>query len=130
MSDVLKISGICLICAILLVIMRRAHSEMGIVLKIAISITLMGASVAAITPIISYVSRIFDKSGIGKYGEILIKALCISLISGVCAAVCRDAGEEGISGFALMFGRIQIIILALPLIEEILDGAIKLLEFI
>lgn len=103
---------------------------MGIVLKIAVSITLMGASVAALAPIITYISHIFDKSGIGKYGEILIKALCISLVSGVCAAVCRDAGEEGIAGFSLMFGRIQIIILALPLIEEILDGAIKLLELI
>lgn len=130
MSDTLKISGICLISAVLALIMKKAHGEMGIMLKIAVSITLAGASVMTLSPIVSYVNHIFEASGIGKYGEILIKAFCISLISGVCALICRDAGEEGIGSFALLAGRIQIIILALPLIEEILESAVKLLELI
>lgn len=130
MSDTLKISGLCLISVILLIVLKKYSAEMSTVLKIAVVITLFGACAMTLSPVINYLSYVFETTKIGKYGEILIKCLCISLISGVCATLCRDSGEESISQFALLAGRIQIIILSLPLIEEILDSAIKLLDFI
>ena len=130
MSDLFKFFGLCISSAILLVILKRSQSEMSVMLKVTVSIALMGACALWISPIITYVSAIFESTNIGKYGEILIKALCISLISGVCAMICRDAGEEGISQFALLAGRIQIVIISLPVIDEILEISVKLLEFV
>lgn len=130
MTDMQKVLGLCLVCAILSLVLRRASAEMGMLFKIAATVTLGAICILALLPIVEYIRSVFDITGVGKYGEVLIKALCISLLSGVCAMICKDAGEENIAFFALWAGRIEIIILSLPIIEDVLGAAVKLLEFV
>lgn len=130
MTDMQKVLGLCLVCAIISLILRRTSGEMSMLIKIASTVTLGAICVAALFPIVEYIRSVFDITGVGKYGEVLIKALCISLLSGICAMICKDAGEENIAFFALWAGRIEIIILSLPIIEDVLGAAVRLLEFV
>ena len=99
-------------------------------LKLCITVILFGACIAWLLPLMTYINNLFENSQLSKYASLLIKALCISMISHICASVCRDAGESSIAYFAELAGRIQIIIMALPIIDEILGVAYSLLEFV
>lgn len=130
MSDVFKICALCILSLVLLVILRQANEKMSLMLKLCITVILFATCVAFMLPVITYINDLFNKSNVSKYASLLIKALCISIVSHICASVCRDAGEGSIAYFAELVGRIQIIIMSLPLIDEILSVAYGLLEFV
>lgn len=129
MSDILKICALCILSIVLLVILREVNAKMSLMLKLCITVMLFALCVSWLFPIITYVNDLLDKGNISHYASLLIKCLCISLVSNICATVCRDAGEGSVGYFAELFGRIQIIILSLPIVDEILNVALGLLEF-
>ena len=87
-----------------------------------VSGTLILISVCTPIPhIIEEINRLASLSGVKEeYAKILFKAIGICFISQISADICRDAGEE-------LAGKIMIIVLALPLMEEILETAKLLL---
>lgn len=130
MSDVFRICALCILSLVLLVILKGANDKMALMLKLCITVTLFVGCISWLFPVMTYINDLFDKSLVSKYARVLIKALAISLVSHICATVCRDSGEGSIAYFAELVGRIQILIMALPLIDEILGIAKSLLEFL
>ena len=55
-----------------------------------------------------------------KYSETLLKALGISFCSKLGKDVCNDAGETAIASKIDFCGRICMLILSLPLFEEVI----------
>ena len=131
MGDVTyKIFGAALIGVFVLLVLRRGNSDGAASARMVIGIVLAVGCVILSTPVIDFVREI---SGIlGKDGEIyvetLLKALGIAVITHVCATVCRDSGEGSVAGYVELGGRIEIVILSLPLIREIISSSLELLE--
>ena len=130
MSDIFKICAMCIISLVLLVMLKGVNDRMSLMLKLCITVVLFAACIWRILPVVTYVNDLFDKSQVSEYASVLIKALAISLVSHICATVCRDAGEGSIAYFAELAGRVQMLILAIPIIDEILGIAYGLLEFV
>ncbi len=94
-----------------------------------VSGTLILISVCTPIPhIIEEINRLASLSGVkDEYAKILFKAIGICFISQISADICRDAGESALAGKTELAGKIMIIVLALPLMEEILETAKLLL---
>lgn len=56
----------------------------------------------------------------GKYFFILAKALGVALLVETVADICRDTGEETIAARLLFFGKVEILLLSVPLMRELL----------
>ena len=52
----------------------------------------------------------------------------VSVISHICATVCRDCGKPSIADLVETAGKLEIFILCLPLISDIMRTAAALLE--
>jgi stage III sporulation protein AD len=57
---------------------------------------------------------------------VLLRVLCVAVITHVAANVCRDCGEATLAGYAELGGKIEILLLSLPLIEGIVGTVIEL----
>ena len=131
MGDVTyKIFGAALIGVFVLLVLRRGSSDGAASARMVIGIVLAVGCVILSTPVIDFAREI---SGVlGKDGEIyvetLLKALGIAVITHVCATICRDSGEGSVAGYVELGGRIEIVILSLPLIREIISSSLELLE--
>ncbi len=77
-------------------------------------------------------SEIYDyikegESLIGIYGDegeifkIMLKATGIAFIGSVSASLCRDSGEGGIASSVELVAKLEILILAIPVIEVIFE---------
>lgn len=61
------------------------------------------------------------------YLQILLKVMGIAYIAEFGAQICRDAGEGTIAGKIEFAGKIFIVILAVPLISQVLESIGQLL---
>ena len=132
MSDVtFKVCGAAILCAVLVLILKKGGSDSLPLVKIAAVVVLGGACIGALSPIISYIQNLANGALSGvplSVAFVIVKALCIAFISYMCASVCRECGEGGIATFAELAGKGEILLLSLELIGEILSVAEKILD--
>lgn len=130
--DVFKIGALTLISLCAVVILRSLKPEWSTFIRIAAIVVLFSVAIPMISAVINYIRELISLDG-GQFldsgaFEILIKAVCIAMLTHFCASVCRDAGETGLAALSEMAGKIEIILLSFPLIKEILQTALALLR--
>jgi stage III sporulation protein AD len=76
-----------------------------------------------LSPFIDFVKKSFDESGLGGYFAILLKALAISLLCRMSAEICRDCGEGALAEKVELAGKIGIVFISMPLIQQLLNLA-------
>ena len=60
--------------------------------------------------------------------ETILKGLGIVILTQISSDICRDSGEGTLAGYIETVGKLELLLLCIPLIEEILATAEKLLE--
>ncbi len=63
---------------------------------------------------------------ISEYAELMLKGLGVAVITRICASVCREAGRGGIADYVELAGRLEILLLCLPLMSRIIGAASEL----
>ncbi len=133
MSDtLLKLFGGAILCVLVTVILKKESPDSATVLRMLSGVVLAVACIYAVSPLVEYILEIgegFSASNeIYEAAEVLVKALGVSLLTHICATVCRDSGEGSLAGYVELGGKIEIMILSLPLLRGLLDTAFELLE--
>ena len=81
-----------------------------------------------ISPAISQIRELISAAGIsGEYGVILLKTLGVCFLTQLSADSCRDAGEGALAAKVELAGKLFIVILALPLFQQIAGSALSLI---
>ena len=81
-----------------------------------------------INPAIQQINGLLSASGLSaEYAAILFKSLGICFLAQFAADSCRDAGESALAAKVELAGKITIVVLALPLFEQIASTAVSLI---
>ena len=108
-------------------IVKQWKSDFLPLIRLALCLLFGIAVVTAATPLISYLSDLTGMGGISQYATVLMKALGIAVLTQCCSEICRGCGENGAASGVELTGKVEILLLCLPLINEILSAAEKLL---
>lgn len=112
------------ICALIAVIMLKGQkSEFSSIVSLAAAALLFGAAAYEFIPVLNETRKLIEGTGFEGYLSTLIKALGVTLAVQFSAELCRDAGESAIASKLELVGKAEIIILALPLVRELLGLA-------
>ena len=106
--DAVRICGVALLATFCFAVVRRVNSGFDMPL-IALSI-----------PLFDYLSELVEKSGLGAWQTVIFGAVGVSVLTHVTAEICRECGEGGLGGYAELAGKVEILVLCLPLIKELL----------
>ncbi len=82
-----------------------------------------------LSPIISFFSEAAREGGLYEYGEVILKALCIVFLVKITSVTAIECGESGLARSIENVGRLELLLLALPLIERILSASKELLTW-
>ena len=75
-----------------------------------------------IHPVIRQVEELFSDAGISSgYIGLIFKAAAICFITQITCDICRDSGETALASGAEMWGRGAITVIALPIVEALVD---------
>ena len=82
---------------------------------------------ASAQPLLSLISTLGNGAGTSAYIEIILKGLGIVILTQISSDICRDSGEATLAGHIETVGKLELLLLCIPLIEEILATAETLL---
>lgn len=112
----------------LTVLVRQWKNEFLPLLRLALAVVLAAAVIAMSAPLVAYIRTLTEDAGVPGYAEFLLKALGLTVLTQCCAELCRESGESGVANGVELAGKVEILLLALPLIGEILSAARELLS--
>ena len=116
----MRLAGIALLCAVSALLLRGAGKGREVLLGAAGTILLLGAAFSSLSASLTTLRGWMEQSGIGTHTASVLKAAGICLTAEFGAQFCRDAGEGGIAKALEWAGRVLILALSLPLLEELL----------
>ena len=82
---------------------------------------------ASATPLLSLVETLGTGSVASEYVQTILKGLGIVILTQISSDICRDSGEGTLAGYIETVGKLELLLLCIPLIEEILATAETLL---
>ena len=120
------IIGIALIAMILCVLLKGYRPEYSVFLSLTAGILILLMTLDALVPVMETLIELIEISGQGREAfTILLKALGVCFITQL--ASCKDAGEGAIASKVELAGKVVILLLAMPLFEQIIGVATSLM---
>ncbi len=127
--DIFKLLSICVIAAILSLVVKESKKEYGMILSIICGIVIFTVIIDDIDIIIKKISDITTSFNL-PYNALktVFKAIAISILSEISSALCKDMGENAIAVKTELVGKVSLIILGLPIVFELLNIVVSLLN--
>lgn len=127
--DIVSVCGLCICAALMCKITEKYSKEQAVLLVLAVTAMIFFSVTDLMPPVIEKMESLMDRSGIDReYTSILFKALGVCWLTQFASDICRDCGENAISSAAEIFGKIQLLVLSLPLFGELTDVITEILE--
>ena len=128
--DGTKIGALSLLLLIALLLLRQHKPEWAPLLRMAGAVLFGGFLIAAVGEAVNAIRSLAPSGGDalpeGTWA-ILLKALGLAFLTELTAGICRDSGETGLASWVEMAGKIEILLLSLPLVENVLSAVSGLL---
>lgn len=107
-------------------VIKQLKSSILPVYSVAVAVVCTAYGASLITPVISYIKGLTEATGMPAFFGLLFKAVGVSFLCSVAAELCRACGETGLAGTVESVGRLVILLLSLPVLKFLLDGATSL----
>ena len=125
----LQMTGVALLASMLLLLLRELRPAAAPPLRLAASIFFVSGALSLLSPALLRLGELLSLAGGDAYTELLLTATGIALACELGAGFCRDLGESGVAEGLLFFGRAEILLLALPLVDQLVDLAREMLSW-
>ena len=125
----LSLAGIALLAAMLILFLRELRPAFVPPVRLGAAVILLGAALALYAPVLSHIEALFSQTGAEEYMDTVLRALGIAVICELTALFCRDLGESTLAEGVQLFGKLEILVLSLPLLEKVLEIAKELLQY-
>ena len=129
MEQIVQVTALCVVGALLAVVVRRGSPECALVLGIAAAVAVLVFLAQGLEELMAFLAELGERSGVPETLFVpLYKTLGIALVVRVGAGLCRDAGESALGRVVETAGAVCAMLTALPLLRTVLDMLLELME--
>ena len=122
---------LCMVALLILAsstVLRQWKSDFLPLIRIGAIVLFGTLLIASAQPLLSLINTLGKDSGAFGYIETILKGLGIVILTQISSDICRDSGESTLAGHIETVGKLELLLLCIPLIGEILATAERLLE--
>ncbi len=120
--ELIRLMGLCVLCLLPVAVLRRSVPEQALLLTLAILTVVMARCLAAAAPVLEELRALFDRAGVDTaHVSILLRALAASLVTRLCADLCRDGGSQALASTVEAAGAAAALLIALPLLKDVVN---------
>lgn len=127
--SIVSLAGASVLAVFLILVLRELRPSMALSARLATTVGLTGAALALCAPVVARMRSLLELGGGEGVSVLLLRALGVALVCELAAGFCRDLGEGGVADALTLFGKTEILVLSLPLIDDVLEMARELLKF-
>ena len=122
-------SLICIAGALVCAVLRQMRPELASITAIAAGIAAILVCMEDIRQAAGAMENLSQAAGLDTENTaVMLKACGIALIAEFAVQVCADAGESALAGRIKLALRLALIVMALPLISDVLSRAASLMQ--
>lgn len=122
---IFSIFGISLLAVSICVILKKTNPEFSLLISLISSVLILLIVFSNFSPILNTIKKCVNSFNLNNvYIVTILKALGICYITQIASETCKDCGFSSISSKVDLAGKISIILLSLPMFEDL----IKILE--
>ena len=130
MSEVLlKVCAVAIVCVVAGGIVGAIRGELSVWIRIGGCALIFGFLTPRVWDTMSDAIVWLEQSGIESYAEVMLRSLGIALLTRICTDICRDCGQASVAGGVELAGKLSILVLCVPLIEEMIGYATEILQW-
>ena len=115
--SVIALCGAALIATLAAAVIRELRPSLAPFCAAAAGLVFFGYVLKSLFPVLEFIKKL-DSPAAGGI-TVMIKALGIALFSQITAEICKECGETVFASRVELAAKINILLLALPLIKEI-----------
>jgi len=120
--NITALIGLGLVAAVLSIILRQYKQEFGLYIPLIAGIIILTAVITAMRPVLDTVKNLMETTGMNNiYGQTLLKGLAVCYLTQLATDTCKDAGETAIAGKIELSGKIAVVVLSLPLFNNLVQ---------
>ena len=117
----MTVTGLAVVAVALGTMLKQKSPEYTLFISLTAGILILGMIVAAAVPLFERMQALFAQTGAkAEYVQVLFKSLGLCFITQIA---CRDLGESAIASKVEAAGKISVLLISLPLFEQILNIA-------
>ncbi len=129
MEQVIEITVVCVLGALLTLVLRRGTPEAALLLSLAAAVAAALVLTGSIGEILKFLQNLTDLSGVSDDLFVpLFKTVGIALVVKMGGNLCRDAGESALAATIETAGSVCALLVALPLLQTVLSLLMELME--
>ncbi len=121
MVTAMQVAGLALTAVLLAKLLQRYAAEQALLLTLLLGTLLTCVAIRSFAPILNQIDALLQSGGLNpSHTAILSKAMGICVVTQLAADICKDAGETALGSAVTLFGAIALLLLCIPLTEELL----------
>ena len=125
---IFSIVGFSLIAVSICVILKKTNPEFSLLVSLLACILILGIVFLNFSPFFDIVNRCINGFNLNNvYITTILKALGICYITQIASETCKDSGFSSISSKVELAGKIAIVLLSIPMLEELIKTLEKLI---
>ena len=125
---VLKLCMVALLVLTSTTVIRSWKSDFVPLVRIGAVVLFGSLLIASAKPLLSLITDLGNGSVTAQYLETILKGLGIVILTQISSDICRDSGEGTLASHIETVGKVELLLLCIPLIRQILSIAQKLLD--
>lgn len=127
--NIISFAGISLVILVLSSLIKKYSPEFFIILIIIYSSIFLLFLISYFQDILNKFDFLFKFANIQENLKfIILKILGICIISEFSSNICKDSGNLSLSNNIILFGKISIILIAMPIFKEFFDIILNILK--
>lgn len=120
--EVFRIIGVGIITAITALLVRQVKPEISVIISITGGILMLLMIANSLTSVFETFNEVIEKSGLTKgLFSTILKIVGVGYVAEFSASLCQDAGAGSIADKILLGGKVAILVLALPIVTNIIN---------
>ncbi len=129
MSDVVRLLGMAILTLVASIVLRESGRPWSEALTAVFAVSAVAHAVNAVSQSAELLRNLAFDADTSAYVKLLLKAGGIAYLTDITAGLCRNAGESSLGTYVELAGRAELILLSLPLLEELLELSFGVLSF-
>ena len=123
MGELLKICGVAIICAAASALRGKSSDGIGLAVRLGGTVAVVGLAVSLVLRVVEYLQGMELSQLPSQYFSVMLRALGVCVLSRICSDVCKDSGETTAAGAVESAAKFALILLSLPILEELISYA-------
>lgn len=127
--DMILVVGIAIVSTAFAILLKQYKPEYSMAISLIGTLVIFSIVLASMIPIFSVIRTLMAKvSFSSEYIKIIMKCLGVCYLTEIASQICKESGQLSISSKVELGGKVAVLIISLPMFEELLSVALELIH--